>query len=316
MKIAYYYPPQNIIERDLLFCKYTGYEFLYHKCDITVDLVYAGSVSVLPQAMKASIQFNKPLVCWVWDIPYNWREWQMTEEGMRANFSRDMVNKHRIGLLKKCDLIMTGSKWTQSVLKDKYNISSEQIYYYINTDSIDSVVNQKKERQIIQISRYFYNKKFEHTIIASKNLTSYKVIFIGANLNSAYGKELKECSDKHNKNIVFNGVLSRRDVIINIKKSIVLVSPSVFEGWGMTPAEALYCGVPVLLSDLDVFKEQYGDNVLYHKRNDVNDMKEKLSLLTSDKILQNKIVKNCRFIISEFTVEKFVKRWKKIMNGV
>jgi len=314
MKIAYYYPPQTIVEKDLFFCKYTGYEFLHHRCDVTVDMVYAGSVSVLPQAMTAKIQFNKPLVCWVWDIPYNWREWQMSEEGMKKNASRDAVNKHRVELLKKCDLVMTGSKWTQNVLKDRYGVSSEQIYFYIDMDSMDAVPNQKKEKQIIQISRYFYNKKFEHTIMASRDLADYKVVFIGSGLGSPYSKELKECSNKYNKNVVFNGLLSRRDVIANIKKSAVLASPSVFEGWGMTPAEALYCRVPVLLSDLEVFKEQYGDMVLYHKRNDVDDMKEKLELLISDKKLQEKIVKDCQPIIAEFTAEKFAKRWKKIVN--
>ena len=314
MKIAYYYPPQTIVEKDLFFCKYTGYEFLHHRCDASVDMIYAGSVSVLPQAMVSKIQFNKPLICWVWDIPYNWREWHMSEEGMKKNASRDAVNKHRVELLKKCDLVMTGSKWTQNVLKDQYGISSEQIYFYIDMDSIDAVPSQKKEKQITQISRYFYNKKFEHTIMAARDLTDYKVVLIGSGLGSPYSKELKECSNKYNKNVVFNGILSRRDVIANIKKSTVLASPSVFEGWGMTPAEALYCGVPVLLSDLEVFKEQYGDKVLYHKRNDVDDMKEKLELLISDKELQKKIVKDCQPIIAEFTAEKFANRWKKIVN--
>jgi len=314
MKIAYYYPPQNIVEKDLFFCKYTGYEFLHRRCDASVDLIYAGSVSVLAQAMQAKLRFNKPLICWCWDIPYNWREWQMSEEGMKKNASRDVRNDQFISLLKKCDLVMTGSKWTQNVLKDQYGISSEQIYFYIDVGSIDSVPSQKKEKQIIQISRYFYNKKFEHTIMASRDLTDYKVVFIGSGLGSSYGKGLKDCSDKCNKNVVFNEILSRRDVIINIKKSTILTSPSVFEGWGMTPAEALYCRVPVLLSDLEVFKEQYGDRVLYHDRNDVDDMKEKLELLTSDKELQKKIVKDCQPIIAEFTAEKFAKRWKKIVN--
>lgn len=314
MKISYYYPSQIIVKKDLLFCKHTGYDFLHHKCDSTVDMIYAGSISVLSEAMKAKVRFNKPLICWVWDIPYNWKEWEMSEEGIRVNASRDVVNKSRVELLKKCDLIIAGSKWTQKVLKEQYGISSEQIYFYIDMNSIDLVGSQRKEKKIVQISRYFYNKKFEHTIMASKDLTNYKAVFIGANLNSTYGKWLKEYSNKYNRNVVFNEILSRRDIITNIKKSVVLVSPSVFEGWGMTPAEALYCRVPVLLSDLDVFKEQYGNSVLYHKKNDINDMKEKLELLIADKDLQKKIVKECQPIIAEFTVEKFVQRWKKIVK--
>ena len=315
MKISYFYSPQVVVAKDTLFCEYTDCEFLHQTCDSSVDLIYAGSVSVLSQAMLAKQRFNKPLVCWCWDIPYNWRnEWGMSEEGLRQNAHRDGAIRHKVELLKNCDLVISASRWTQGVLKEQYNIDSEQIYFYIDTHGIDSVSNQIKENRITQISRYFYNKKFEHTVVAAKNLNNYKTVFMGTGLNSLYGNSLQRYSDRFNKNVVFHEKIDRKKLIIELKKSTILVSPSVFEGWGITPIEALYCKIPVLLSDLEVFKEVYGDNVLYHKRHDVNDMKEKLELLVSDKELQKKIVNDCQPIISEFTAEKFALRWKKIVK--
>ena len=314
MKIAFYYPSQDIVAKDLLFCKYTGHEFLHMSCDESVDVIYAASISVLQQALDAKERFGKRLVCWVWDIPYNWKEWQMSNIGMSENSFRDNLNESRVSLLRKCDLVISGSKWTQGILRDIYNIPSEQIYFYIDTESIDRIPAQNREKQIIQISRYFYNKKFENTIIATRDITDYKTILIGSGLNSSYGESLMKYANIYNKNVVFNGILSREDVVRSIKRSTILVSPSVFEGWGITPIEALYCETPVLLSDLEVFKEQYGDNVLYHRRNDVDDMKEKLEYLVSDKDLQRRIVEKCKPIISEFTPQKFAYRWNRVIN--
>lgn len=313
MRIAHYYPSQ-ISPHATLFCKYTGYEFLDRKCDAHVDLIYAGSVSVLAQAMHAKEKFNKPLICWCWDIPYNWREWQMSEAGMARNAQRDVKNARCVSLLEKCDLVIAGSKWTQKVLREQYDIPSRQMYSYIDVDSIDSVPIQRKRKQVIQISRYFYNKKFEHTIQAARDLTDYKLVFVGFSLDPEYRKELEECSGRYNREVIFNEDLSRENVIINLRRSTVLTSPSVHEGFGVTPIEALYCKVPVLLSDLEVFHEIYSDGVLYHKLHDPEDMKEKLERLVGDKKLQRKIVEDCQPIISEFTPEKFAERWKRVIK--
>ena len=315
MKIAIYYPPQEIVAKDLLFCKYTDHEFMGQGCSVDTDLIYAASVSVLPQAVAAKIQFNKPLVCWCWDIPYDWRQWDMSVKGFTINAHRDIANEQTAKLLRKCDLVISASKWTQNVLKNEYNISSEQIYFYIDTHGFDAIANQKKEKRIIQISRYFYNKKFETSIVACKGFHDYQLFLIGTGLNSDYGHELLMHS-KFSMNVKFNDNISRKKTIKAIKKSTVLVSPSVFEGWGITPVEALYCKVPILLSDLNVFKEVYGDNILYHKKNDPEDMKEKLEKILSDKNLQNKIVSSCQPIIADFTPKKFAKRWEKIIGNI
>ena len=48
-----------------------------------------------------------------------------------------------------------------------------------------------------------------------------------------------------------------------IAKSKLLVAPSSFEGFGMTPLEGLVCNTPVMANDLEVYKEYY-DNDLYY----------------------------------------------------
>lgn len=57
----------------------------------------------------------------------------------------------------------------------------------------------------------------------------------------------------------------------------VLVQPSLYEGFGMPPLEALSQGANVVLSDIPVFKEIYGElPVTFFKTGDVADLADKL----------------------------------------
>ena len=107
--------------------------------------------------------------------------------------------------------------------------------------------------------------------------------------------------------------ISRIEIIKLLKSSEILVSPSVFEGWGISPIEALYCNTAILVSDLPVFQEVYEDTVLYHNRFNKDDMKEKLKMLTKNKELQKQIIKQGKLKIQDFTPERFAKEFKKLI---
>lgn len=306
MKVAHYWP-NRFMARWTEYCP--GVEFMNQSCDASCDLIYAGSISVLDRGIAAKRKFSKPLVCWVWDIPFNWRDWCPglgRKDCLRDNVGRDDINANRVSLLKECDLVISASKFTQATLKD-LGIASEQIYFYIDTDELEWIPAGEKKRQAIQVSRYFWNKRFEDSIRAA-SLAGCELVCIGSKQSQVYFDYLKSCGA-----VPRTGV-SREETIREIKSSAVLVSPSIFEGWGITPIEAIYCGVPILLADIPVFREVWGDGALYHRQRDFEDMAEKLRQLLGDEDLQKKIVKDCRPRIAEFTPEKFARRWKALVN--
>lgn len=59
-----------------------------------------------------------------------------------------------------------------------------------------------------------------------------------------------------------------------------LVSPSLYEGFGIPPLEAMSLGTPVILSDIPVYKEVYGEfPVTFFHAGDADDLFEKLQAL-------------------------------------
>jgi glycosyltransferase involved in cell wall biosynthesis len=303
MLISYFYPNKF----HGLFVPYVKkHQFLHNHCTKEADLIYCGSTSQLDKALAAKQQYKKPLICWVWDLPCYWREWTRNNEEISAHARRDRSIEKTVMNLKKCDKIISGSKYTQRILKENYSIESEQIYFYIDTEGIDAIRANRRNGHIIQISRFALNKRFDISIKATNGL-GRKLICAGTGNHS----KLKLLAKELNADVEFCCNKNTSVIIALLKSAEILVSPSLHEGWGMTPIEAIHCGTPVLLSDLEVFKEIYGDNILYHKRDNPDDMREKLRHLLKDRRLQRKIISDCRPLIASFTVNKFIKRWER-----
>jgi len=284
--------------------------FLSNHCTKEANLIYCGSVSRISYALAAKARFGKPLVCWVWDIPYCWREWTRNEQEVKEHRWRDDRAKRNVQMLQQCDKIISASKYTQRILKEKYGITSDQIYFYIDTEEIDAIPpSGGKNGSIIQISRFALNKRFDISIRAISGL-GRKFVCAGTGNYS----ELKILAEELHVDVDFHRDKDTTTVLGLLKNAEILVSPSLHEGWGMTPIEALHCEKPVLLSDLEVFREIYGDNIIYHKKDDVEDMRDKLLRILGNKRLQRKMVDACRPLIADFTIPKFAERWRKAIE--
>ena len=96
--------------------------------------------------------------------------------------------------------------------------------------------------------------------IAIKNGLLMKLVIVGNSCNfktqdSDLISKIKEQDD----NILFTGWLPSEDVYNTIMHAECLVQPSLYEGFGIPPLEALYLGCSVIVSDIPVFKEIYND---------------------------------------------------------
>lgn len=91
---------------------------------------------------------------------------------------------------------------------------------------------------------------------------------------------------KENEDVKFTGFLPNEKLHQMISEAELLVLPSYYEGFGLTPLEGLYLGTDVLISDIDVLKEVYGDlPVTFFKCGDVDDLTEKL--LSHRKVMED-----------------------------
>ena len=94
------------------------------------------------------------------------------------------------------------------------------------------------------------------------------------------------------------------------KNARIYVFPSIDEGFGIPILEALSFSVPVICSDIDVFKEVGGDCVEYFKVGDSISLSKKIiSVLDSDKLIQYDNTKH----INKFSRKNFIKGFERII---
>ncbi|MDD5435877.1 MAG: glycosyltransferase, partial [Nitrospira sp.] len=83
------------------------------------------------------------------------------------------------------------------------------------------------------------------------------------------------------------GLVPRSDVIALMRYSISLINPSFFEGWSTTVEEAKSMGKKIILSDIEVHREQNPPGGVFFDPKDPKDLAEKMwSLWTNENSIE------------------------------
>ena len=88
---------------------------------------------------------------------------------------------------------------------------------------------------------------------------------------------LESVSEKTISKIHFTGFIDDDLLPYVYKNAFAFIFPSLYEGFGIPPIEAMSMGVPVISSDAASLPEILGESVFYFKNDDAKDLKEKLN---------------------------------------
>lgn len=87
-------------------------------------------------------------------------------------------------------------------------------------------------------------------------------------------------ADAERGRVIFTGAVSEERLTRLFDEAALLVQPSLYEGFGLPPLEALVRGTPALVSDIEVFREVYADfPVSFFRAGDSANLKRKLLTL-------------------------------------
>ncbi len=86
--------------------------------------------------------------------------------------------------------------------------------------------------------------------------------------------------------IVYAGYVSDEELKALYEDAACLVYPSLYEGFGLPPLEAMYCGCPVIVSTHPSLSEACGSAAMYCDALSVEDIAAKISLMMGDEMLR------------------------------
>ena len=101
-------------------------------------------------------------------------------------------------------------------------------------------------------------------------------------------------------NIVYTGYLSDEQMKAIMMKARAFIFPTLYEGFGIPPLEALSVGVKCIISDIPVLREVYKDSVIY-----LNPQNPKLDLTST---LQTK-VNEPMDILKKYSWDNAARQW-------
>jgi glycosyltransferase involved in cell wall biosynthesis len=114
----------------------------------------------------------------------------------------------------------------------------------------------------------------------------YRLVIVGGkdNFRTRDKKFLSLIDSLDSEVVEFTGFIPNEKLRILLAEAALLVQPSLYEGFGYPPLEAMTVGTRALISDIPVLKEIYSDfPVTFFKAGDSNDLKEKLMSLLYNK---------------------------------
>ena len=95
---------------------------------------------------------------------------------------------------------------------------------------------------------------------------------------------------------------------------MLFIFPSFYEGFGLPVLEAMACGTPVVCSNTTSLPEVGGDAVVYCDPNNVNDIAEKMEMVSSDEKLRQKMIEEGLERAKKFSWDKAASEHMKVFD--
>lgn len=154
--------------------------------------------------------------------------------------------------------------------------------------------------------------------VANKKLKNKYHFYIVGNGKSTYSRKLIEIVNKNYKN---DNVHILNDIDDKILKRIysnaeLFLFPSLHEGFGIPPLEAMSFKVPVITSNLSALPEIYSNAAYLVNPFDINEISNAIIKIIKNNKLRNELIKNGKKKITLFNQQNFIKKLLQEINAI
>ena len=182
--------------------------------------------------------------------------------------------------------------------------------------------NENGKKYILHVGTFERRKNLLTLIKAYKKLkkelkVDYKLVLVGSTHINGDNKvllQIEKYITEHNlfNSILIPGYIDKNKALYFYNNSLMYVFPSIDEGFGIPLIEALKLKVPVICSDIPIFREIADDSVLYfEKQNEIN-LFERMKELILNKELSTKLVSKGIKRVKKYNRNNFIKDIEKI----
>ncbi len=235
--------------------------------------------------------------------------------------------------IKRAKKIITVSNYTKKDILKYFKVKSEKIevvyegapvrkYTDQGNSPSDTVLSTRAvflgKPYILYVGNAYPHKNLERLILSFKKLIEdkrmdYQLVLVGE-LDYFYQRLKKMSFAVPSGRIIFTDFVSDPDLNILYQNASLYVFPSLGEGFGLPPLEAMAFGLPVVCSKATCLPEILGRAALYFDPENTEEMAEKIKQVLKDKKLQEKLIDQGFKRIQKYQWSKMTQKTLKIYN--
>lgn len=236
-------------------------------------------------------------------------------------FKEFLINRYKLYTYylsaKHAEHLITDSEYQKNEIIKYYGVDKNKVsviynaYDHLKFINSDENKIKMKYKDILNREFYFFlggrekNKNIKWIIEVAKRNKNCLFVMAGPSLDEFNLKDRNSSIDNIN-NLLHVGFITDEEIVFFMKYCKAFIFPSIYEGFGLPPLEALYFGAKVLCSNASCLPEIYEDCVVYFDPYDYNvnlDELLKKEVASSKKLLEkyswNKSAKNLFNVIKE-----------------
>jgi len=226
----------------------------------------------------------------------------------------------QLGLNSK-SIIITTSNYSKLGLQPLFKNNKIYPVYQSSENFSIQQTNENGKKYILHVGTFEKRKSLLTLIKAFKKLkeelkVDYKLVLAGStsiNGNNKVLLQIEKYIVEHNlfSSILMPGYIDKNKALYFYNNSLMYVFPSIDEGFGIPLIEALKLKVPVICSDIPIFREIADDSVLYFDNQNEINLFEKMKELIQSEELSNKLVLKGLEIVKKYNRYNFIKDFEK-----
>jgi len=283
-----------------------------------------------------SILYRRPYVVTIHDLTYSLQKKLKISKLPPIIYSIKYWFYERIikDTILKAKKVIVPTNYSKKDIVDLYKIAPERVA--VTYESVDKKFSEKdQERPFGEVAKkfgivspyFFYvgnasphknlKKLIEGFMKLAEGQSGVQLVLAGK--KEKFYKELENWNrsfgDKGEK-VVFTDVVSDDELQVLLSNSYAFVFPSLAEGFGLPPLEAMASGTPVLVSSASCLPEVCQGAALYFDPYDPKDISAKMQKILEDGDLREDLVKRGLGHVKSFSWEKMAKETLEVYRDV
>jgi glycogen synthase len=218
--------------------------------------------------------------------------------------------------LRGADLVVAPSAWMLDTLTRHYGAEMHSAVIYNGRNPELFVADQGKEEFVLSVGRIWDEGKNVSLLLESEPASLIRIV----GWEQEPGREKKAlpaCSD----NVYLLGLKPQTELRELYASAAMYAATSRYEPFGLSPLEAALSGCALVMNDITVFHELWGDAALYFQRNDPQALAELIGELKHSPGLREQYGARayetaCRKFTAARMVEEYQGAYQQVMLPV